>query len=120
MDLHASIDQPITLQPGEYQAIPSGIAVEVPAGYELQISARSGWAVKNGVGLVNGIGTIDSDYRGEISVILINWGKERFEIQNGDRIAQILISKIAIIEWNEAEELNISQRGDRKFGSTGR
>ena len=104
--------------PGEYKAVTSGIAVEVPVGYELQIRARSGWSAKHGVGLVNGIGTIDSDYRGEICAILINWGKEPFVIENGDRIAQIMINKIEKIQWNKVNHLSDTVRGHDKFGST--
>ena len=118
MDLHACTEESIELLPGEYKAVPSGIAVEVPVGYELQIRARSGWSAKHGVGLVNGIGTIDSDYRGEICAILINWGKEPFVIENGDRIAQIMINKIEKIQWNKVNHLSDTVRGHDKFGST--
>lgn len=118
MDLHASIDAPVILQPGEYRAVPTGVAAEIPEGYELQVRARSGWAAKHGIGLVNGIGTIDSDYRGEIAVILINWGSEPFTISPGERIAQIMLNKIEKIEWNVAEQLSDTERGEGKFGST--
>lgn len=118
MDLHACIDEPITLLPGEYRVVPTGIAVEVPIGYELQVRARSGWAAKNGIGLVNGIGTIDSDYRGEVGVILINWGKEPFDIENGMSIAQATINKFEQIEWEVSGELSDTARGEGKFGST--
>lgn len=106
MDLHACIDSSVTLEPGEYKAIPTGIALELPGGYELQVRARSGWAAKHGVGLVNGIGTIDSDYRGEITAILINWGKESFVIEPNDRIAQMTIKEFERVEWDVKQELS--------------
>ena len=93
MDLKAYIDEPVILKPGQRMLVPTGLYIELPAGYEAQIRARSGLAIKKGIGLVNGIGTIDSDYRGEIKVILINWGDEDFVIENGDRIAQMVIAK---------------------------
>ncbi len=120
MDLHASIDAPVILQPGEYKAVPTGVAAEIPEGHELQVRARSGWAAKHGIGLVNGIGTIDADYRGEIAAILINWGTEPFTINPGERIAQIMLNKIEKIEWEVVEQISDTERGEGKFGSTGR
>lgn len=119
MDLHASVDASVTLQPGEYKVIPTGIAVEVPDSYELQVRARSGWAAKHGIGVVNGIGTIDADYRGEVGVILINWGKEPFVINPGESIAQATIKKFEPVEWVLSNELSETVRGEGKFGSTG-
>lgn len=120
MDLHASIDAPVVLQPGQYSAVPTGVAAEIPEGHELQVRARSGWAAKHGIGLVNGIGTIDADYRGEIAAILINWGTEPFTIKPGERIAQIMLNKIEKVDWEVVEQLSDTERGEGKFGSTGR
>ena len=111
MDLRAFIDEPLTLKPGQRMLVPTGLYIELPVGYEAQIRARSGLAIKKGIGLVNGIGTIDSDYRGEIKVILINWGDEDFVIENGDRIAQMVIARYERIEWEKAEELSETERG---------
>lgn len=119
MDINACLTEPIKLDPGERTLVPTGIAIELPDGYEAQIRARSGLAVKFGIGLVNGIGTIDSDYRGEIKVALINLGSQPFEIQNGDRIAQMVVSKYERIEWDPVDELNESARGEGGFGHTG-
>ena len=118
VDLHASIDAPIILQPGGYRAVPTGVAAEIPEGHELQVRARSGWAAKNGIGLVNGIGTIDADYRGEIAAILINWGSEPFTINPGERIAQMMLNKIEKIEWKVVDNLSDTERGEGRFGST--
>ena len=119
MDLKAYIDEPVILKPGQRMLIPTGLYIELPVGYEAQIRARSGLAIKKGIGLVNGIGTIDSDYRGEIKVILINWGDEDFEINNGDRIAQMVIARYERIEWEVSEELSSTERGSGGFGHTG-
>ena len=119
MDLKAYIDEPVTIKPGQCMLVPTGLYIELPAGYEAQIRARSGLAIKKGIGLVNGIGTIDSDYRGEIKVILINWGDEDFVIENGDRIAQMVIARYERIEWEKAEELSETERGSGGFGHTG-
>jgi dUTP pyrophosphatase len=119
MDLKAYIDEPVTIKPGQRMLVPTGLYIELPAGYEAQIRARSGLAIKKGIGLVNGIGTIDSDYRGEIKVILINWGDEDFVIENGDRIAQMVIARYERIEWEKAEELSETERGSGGFGHTG-
>lgn len=119
MDLKAVLDAPVTIGPGKRMLIPTGLFIELPAGYEAQIRARSGLAIKKGIGLVNGIGTIDSDYRGEIKVILINWGDEDFVIENGDRIAQMVIAKYERIEWEVTDELSETERGSGGFGHTG-
>lgn len=119
MDLIACLDKPVTLKPGERQIISTGICIELPIGYEAQIRARSGLAAKHGVGLANGIGTIDSDYRGEIGVILINLGQEDFTISSGDRIAQMVIARYEVIEIEVVTELSSSKRSDGGFGSTG-
>ena len=99
--------------------MPTGLYIEVPSGYEAQIRARSGLAVKKGIGLVNGIGTIDADYRGEIKVALINWGQEPFVIHDGDRIAQMVIAAYTKAELVEVEELSETERGAGGFGHTG-
>lgn len=119
MDLHACLDTPIELKPGERIAVPSGIALELPAGIEAQIRARSGLAAKHGVGLANGIGTIDSDFRGEIDIILINWGDEAFTVRPGMRIAQMVIARYDTPNWQVTETLSKTQRGGKMFGSTG-
>lgn len=119
MDLRANLTHSICLMPGERELVSTGIRIELPQGYEAQIRARSGLAVKYGIGLVNGIGTIDSDYRGEIKIPLINFGKEPFEINHGDRIAQMVIAKYERIQWQRVEILEDSQRGSGGFGHTG-
>lgn len=119
VDLHACIDTPITLEAGQIQIVPTGIALELPTGIEAQVRARSGLAAKNGIGLVNGIGTIDSDYRGEIRVILINWGKKDFVIEPQMRIAQMVFSAYEQVQFEVVDQLRESVRAKGKFGSTG-
>lgn len=119
MDLKAMLDEPAVLRPGQRKLIPTGLSIELPVGWEAQIRGRSGLAMKKGIGLVNGIGTIDSDYRGDIGVILINWGKEDFIIENGDRIAQMVIAKYERIDWEIADDLTETERGSGGFGHTG-
>ncbi|WP_129597036.1 dUTP diphosphatase [Anaerophilus nitritogenes] len=119
MDLHADIKETITIKPGQRMLVPTGISIELPKGLEAQVRARSGLAVKYGIGLVNGIGTIDSDYRGEIKVLLINWGEENFHIDPEDRIAQLVICKYEQISWEEVDVLEKTQRGSGGFGHTG-
>lgn len=120
MDLRAFLDEPVTIMPGKYALIPTGISIALDDGYEAQVRARSGLAVRNGIGLVNGIGTIDSDYRGEIKVPLINYGEEPFTVNSGDRIAQLVIAKYEKIEWLEQNRLPKTERGDGGFGHTGK
>ena len=119
MDISASLSEPVTIMPGKRALIPSGIAIELPEGYEAQIRARSGLAVKKGIGLVNGVGTIDSDYRGEIKVPVINWGDEPFTVCDGDRIAQMVIAKYERVETEVVMELSDTERGEGGFGHTG-
>ncbi|MBE6032675.1 MAG: dUTP diphosphatase [Clostridiales bacterium] len=119
MDLRACLEEPVEILPGKRYLVPTGLAIELPQGYEAQIRARSGLAVKFGIGLVNGIGTIDSDYRGEIKVPLINWGEEPFRIENGDRIAQMVIAAYERAEWEIADSLEETERGAGGFGHTG-
>ena len=119
MDLRANLDEDLVIKSGEIQLVPTGIFMEIPEGYEGQVRARSGLALKNGISLPNGIGTIDSDYRGELKVILINHGKEDFVIKNGDRIAQIVFIKYEKAELEIVESLEDTERSEGGFGSTG-
>jgi len=119
MDLRASISEPITLKPLERAIVKTGLHIELPGGYEAQIRARSGLAAKRGIGLVNAPGTIDADYRGEIGVILVNLSQDEFVVENGERIAQMVIAKHERIEWEEVSELGTTERGSGGFGSTG-
>ena len=119
MDLHAYTEENIILKPLERILIPTGLYIELPAGYEAQVRPRSGLAVKNGITVLNTPGTIDTDYRGEIKVILINLSNEDFIIRNGDRIAQLIINRYEKIRWTIVNELNDTQRKSGGFGSTG-
>ncbi len=119
MDIRAYLDGPLVMHPMERMLVPTGLFIELPPGYEAQTRARSGLAVKYGIGLVNGIGTIDSDYRGELKVPLINWGSEDFVINNGDRIAQMVIAKYEKVEIEITDSLEETERGAGGFGHTG-
>ena len=119
MDLFARIDSDVILQPGERRLIPTGVAVAIPEGYEGQVRPRSGLAVRHGIGLVNSPGTIDSDYRGEIAVLLINWGGHSFTVRDGDRIAQMIICRVSRATWQEIDELPETPRQGGGFGHTG-
>jgi dUTP pyrophosphatase len=119
MDLFASLDNEVTLEPGERRLIPTGISVAIPEGFEGQIRPRSGLAIQRGIGIANGPGTIDSDYRGEIGILLINFGKEPFTIRNGERIAQMVISQVFRVTLEELEELPATPRQGGGFGHTG-
>ncbi len=119
MDLRANVEETIVLKPMERYLVPTGISLEIPRGFEAQVRARSGLAIKHGISLVNGIGTIDSDYRGEIKVILINLGNEDFEINKGDRIAQMIFAKVEMAEVREVKVIESSERGSGGFGHTG-
>ncbi len=119
MDLYASLEQDVTLEPGERKLIPTGIAIAIPEGYEGQVRPRSGLALRNGIGVVNGPGTIDADYRGEVCVILINFDKETFIVRHGDRIAQLVISRVFRAAWEEVEDLPPTDRQGEGFGHTG-
>lgn len=119
VDIRASLDEDLVLKAGEFKLVSTGIYLEIPSSYEVQIRARSGLSIKHGIGLVNGIGTIDSDYRGEIKVPLINFSKDDFTIENGMRIAQMVLSKYEKIDFEEVDELSDSERRDGGFGSTG-
>jgi dUTP pyrophosphatase len=119
MDLHAAVNNPLKVEPGQIIAVPTGLHAAVPTGYELQIRPRSGLALKKGIGLLNSPGTVDSDYRGEVMVILINLGTERFTINRGDRIAQMVLCPIPRIELQPMEELPPTARGKGGMGHTG-
>ena len=120
MDLRAAIEQSITLAPLERALVPTGLFVELPEGYEMQIRPRSGLAAKHGVTVLNTPGTIDADYRGEIKVILVNLSNEPFTIESGERIAQMIVARYEQIEWQPVEELGATERGAGGFGSTGK
>lgn len=120
MDLVADIPKPLTLQPHERVIIPTGIAIALPEGYEAQIRGRSGLAAKYGIVPANGVGTIDADYRGEVSAILLNTSTEPFIIEPGMRIAQMVVARYEQIGWNEVDELDETERGSGGFGSTGK
>ncbi len=118
MDLYANMEHPCTLQPLERALIPTGLFIELPVGYEAQIRPRSGLAIKNGITVLNAPGTIDVDYRGEIGVVIINLSKDEFTINDGDRIAQMVIAQHEIAVWQEVTEMTETDRGHGGFGST--
>lgn len=119
MDIRAFVPSDIKIKPGEVKLVPTGLYLEIPNGYEIQVRARSGLALKNSIGVANGIGTIDSDYRGELCVILVNFGQDEFVVKNGDRIAQMVLNKYEPIEFVVDEELSSTERGEGGFGSSG-
>ena len=121
MDLRAYLPEgELTLNPGDRFPVPTGLFLAIPEGYEAQVRARSGLALKYGIGLPNGVGTIDSDYRGELKVLLINWGKEPFVIRDGDRIGQLVVARYEKVEWEPVGALPDTERGTGGFGSTGK
>lgn len=120
MDLRAYLETPVTLHPLERKLIPTGLFMEIPVGYEVQIRPRSGLAFKHGITVLNSPGTIDSDYRGEVGVLLINLSQEPFVIENGERIAQMVVAAHGQVQWEPADELSGTQRGEGGFGSTGK
>ncbi|HAS74120.1 MAG TPA: dUTP diphosphatase [Clostridiales bacterium UBA8960] len=119
LDLLADNDETIVIKPMERTLVPTGLFLEIPLGFEGQVRARSGLSIKNGITLVNCVGTIDSDYRGELKIPVINLGDEAFEIKRGDRIAQLIIAKYERIDWDSVETIEESHRGTGGFGSTG-
>lgn len=119
MDVHAAVEGELTIAPGAVALVPTGVAIALPTGYECQVRSRSGLAAKNAVFCLNAPGTIDSDYRGEIKVILANMGAEPFTIRRGDRIAQLVVARYETVSWNVVEELDRTSRGAGGFGSTG-
>ncbi|MFO8055711.1 MAG: dUTP diphosphatase [bacterium] len=118
-DVFAACKETLRLEPGDRQAVPTGLALAIPPGYEVQVRPRSGLALKHGIVLPNAPGTIDSDYRGELKVIMMNLGDEPFEIKAGDRIAQLIVSRVADADWEEADELDHTDRSEGGFGHTG-
>lgn len=119
MDLRANLDEAILLKPMERRLIPTGLFIELPAGFEAQIRPRSGLALKKGISVVNTPGTIDADYRGEIGIILINLSAEDFLVTHGERICQMVINKVEMVAWSEVDKLEDSDRGAGGFGHTG-
>jgi dUTP pyrophosphatase len=120
MDVRAALTEAVTLQPLERKLIPTGLFLEIPHGYEVQVRPRSGLAYKNGVTVLNAPGTIDADYRGEVGVLLVNLSNEPFTIASGDRIAQLVVAKVEQIEWKPTSQLSETERGEGGFGSTGK
>ena len=118
-DVKACLPQPLEILPGKRAAVPTGLAFGIPEGYEVQVRPRSGLAIKQGLTVVNSPGTIDSDYRGEVMVLMINLGSEPFRLQHGDRIAQLVIKKVEQIQWESVDDLSQTERGAGGFGSTG-
>ena len=118
-DVCAFINEPVTIAPGSFAMIPTGLFFEIPMGYEIQVRPRSGLAAKNGITVLNTPGTIDSDYRGELKIILINLGKEAFVVNNGERIAQIIVSPVTLADFTITDSLSDTTRGEKGFGSTG-
>ena len=119
MDLRANLDEPIHLGPMQRCLVPTGLYIALPAGFEAQIRPRSGLALKKGITLLNAPGTIDADYRGEIGVIVMNCSDTEFVIEDGERIAQMVIARYETVEWNAVSELDETERGDGGFGHTG-
>lgn len=120
MDLRANLSETVVLKPMERKLIPSGLFIELPVGFEAQIRPRSGLALKNGISILNSPGTIDADYRGEIKILLINFSETNFEINNGDRVAQMIISRHEKVSWEEVEFLTETVRGSGGYGHTGK
>jgi len=120
MDLRANIDVPVVLQPGDRALIPTGIKMSLPDGYEAQIRPRSGLAYKHGITVLNSPGTIDADYRGDVGVLLINHGREAFTVEDGMRVAQMVVAQYSQFEWESVEDLDETARGAGGFGSTGK
>ncbi|GIK21006.1 MAG: dUTP diphosphatase [Ignavibacterium sp.] len=120
MDIRAALKDDVIIEPGKVELIPTNLSVEIPFGYEIQVRPRSGLAANHSIGILNSPGTIDSDYRGEVKIILMNFGKENFKISRGDRIAQIIVSKVYTAKIEEVKDLNSSHRGEGGFGHTGK
>lgn len=119
MDIHACLEEPVVLQPLQRALIPTGLRIQLPQGHECQIRPRSGLALKHGISLVNTPGTVDADYRGEIGVIMINLSDKPFTVNDGERIAQMVITQYSHVEWEPVDELDRTKRGDGGFGHTG-
>ena len=118
-DVCAFLTEPVTIAPGSFAMIPTGLFFEIPQGYEIQVRPRSGLAAKNGITVLNTPGTIDSDYRGELKIILINLGSSAFVVNNGERIAQIIVSPVTVADFKLTDSLSDTERGEKGFGSTG-
>lgn len=118
-DLHACLDEPLVIEPGGRALVATGLVVAIPPGFEGCLRARSGLALRHGIGLANGPGTIDSDYRGEVGVILVNWGQDRFTVVPGERVAQMVIQELPSVRMEWSEVLPATERGDGGFGHTG-
>ena len=118
-DVCAFLNEPVCIASGAFAMIPTGLFFEIPQGYEIQVRPRSGLAAKNGITVLNTPGTIDSDYRGELKIILINLGKETFTVNNGERIAQIIVSPVTVADFKITDSLSSTERGEKGFGSTG-
>ncbi|RSK37177.1 dUTP diphosphatase [Hymenobacter metallilatus] len=119
MDVRANLPEPITLKPLQRALIPTGLFLEIPVGYEVQVRPRSGLAYKHGIGIVNSPGTIDADYRGELKVLLVNLSDQEFVVQDGERVAQLVVARHETVVWQPAQELSETQRGSGGYGSTG-
>jgi len=119
LDLRAAVEKDIILHPGDIKLIPTGLSISIPKGYEVQVRPRSGLACKHGLGIVNSPGTIDADYRGEIGIIAINWGEKSFAVKRGDRIAQIVVSRVSHAAVQEVDGLDQTDRGEGGFGHSG-
>jgi len=120
LDLSAAVPEPLVIPPGERRFVPTGLAVAIPDGFEGQVRPRSGLALKHGIGIVNSPGTIDSDYRGEIGIVLVNHGNEPFVVTRGARIAQLVIAPVAHVDVEAVDDLDTTDRGSGGYGSTGR
>ena len=120
MDIRAAIDDEFVIKSGSFGLVPTNLSVEIPKGYEIQVRGRSGLAARNGIGILNAPGTIDSDYRGEIKIILFNFGTQDFVIRRGDRIAQLILSKVSYAKWETTVKISKSKRGKGGFGHTGK
>ena len=120
MDIHAAVETSVTITPGETVLIPAGFRIEIPPGYEAQVRPRSGLAIKHGIGVLNSPGTIDSDYRGEVKIILTNFSREDFIVNRGDRIAQLVVAPVVRAVWQVVDEVQSTSRGQGGFGHTGR
>lgn len=120
MDIRAALKEDVILKPGKVELIPTNLSVEIPVGYEIQVRPRSGLAANHAIGILNSPGTIDSDYRGEVKIIIMNFGKEDFKISRSDRIAQLIVSKVYSAKIEEVKDLNSSHRGEGGFGHTGK
>lgn len=120
LDLKANLEAPVHLKPLQRELVPTGLFVELPAGYEAQVRPRSGLAARHGITVLNSPGTIDADYRGEVKVLLVNLSQDEFVINDGERIAQMVVARHEQVEWEQTSELSVSDRGTGGFGSTGR